>query len=72
MSRLLIWGNAYAQIKVAVQAKKYENVNIVKGGENYLLSELLKCPICGAGMCGNKSIKSRKDGTRYRDYFYYG
>ena len=23
-------------------------------------------------MYGNKSIKSRKDGTRYRDYFYYG
>ena len=61
-----------AQIKVAVQAKKYEKVNSVKGEKIHLLSGLLKCPICGAGMYGNKSIKSRKDGTRYRDYFYYG
>lgn len=61
-----------AQIKVVVQAKKYEKVNSVKGEKIHLLSGLLKCPICGAGMYGNKSIKSRKDGTRYRDYFYYG
>ena len=52
-----------ARIKVAVQAKKYEKVNSVKGEKIYLLSGLLKCPICGAGMYGNKSIKSRKDGT---------
>ena len=61
-----------AQIKVAVQAKKYEKVNSIKGEKIHLLSGLLKCQICGAGMYGNKSIKSRKDGTRYRDYFYYG
>lgn len=61
-----------AQIKVASQAKKYEKVNSVKGEKTHLLSGLLRCPVCGAGMYGNKSIKSRKDGTRYRDYFYYG
>ena len=61
-----------AQIKVVVQAKKYEKVNSVKGEKIHLLSGMLKCPVCGAGMYGNKSIKSRKDGTRYRDYFYYG
>ena len=61
-----------AQIKVAAQAKKYEKVNSVKGEKTHLLSGLLKCPICGAGMYGNKSIKSRKDGSRYKDYFYYG
>ena len=38
----------------------------------HLLSGLLKCPVCGASMYGNKAIKSRKDGTRYNDYFYYG
>ena len=54
------------------QAQKYEKVNSVKGEKIHLLSGLLKCPVCGAGMYGNKSIKSRKDGTRYRDYFYYG
>ena len=61
-----------AQIKVAVQAKKYEKANSVKGEKIHLLSGMLKCPVCGAGMYGNKSIKSRKDGTRYKDYFYYG
>ena len=61
-----------AQVKVAVQAKKYEKVNSVKGEKIHLLSGMLKCPVCGAGMYGNKSIKSRKDGTRYKDYFYYG
>ena len=31
----------------------------------HLLSGILKCPVCGAGMYGNKSIKKRKDGSRY-------
>ena len=61
-----------AQMKVAVQAKKYEKVNSVKGEKIHLLSGLVKCPVCGVGMYGNKSIKSRKDGTKYKDYFYYG
>ena len=59
-----------AQINVASQAKKYEKVNSPNGQKIHLLSGLLKCPICGAGMYGNKSIKSRKDGTRYNDYFF--
>ena len=61
-----------AQIKVAAQAKKYERVNAPKGEKIHLLSGLVKCPVCGAGMYGNKSIKRRKDGTRYNDYLYYG
>ena len=61
-----------AQIKVVAQAKKYEKVNAPKGEKIHLLSGILKCPICGASMYGNKSIKRRKDGTRYNDYFYYG
>lgn len=61
-----------AQIKVASQAKKYEKVNSAKGEKTHLLSGILKCPVCGAGMYGNKSIKRRKDGTKYNDYFYYG
>ena len=28
------------------------------------ISGILKCPVCGAGMYGNKSIKKRKDGNR--------
>lgn len=61
-----------AQVKVAAQAKKYEKVNSPKGEKIHLLSGVLRCPVCGAGMYGNKSIKHRKDGTKYSDYFYYG
>lgn len=61
-----------AQIKVAAQAKKYEKVNSPKGEKIHLLSGVLRCPVCGAGMYGNKSIKHRKDGTKHSDYFYYG
>ena len=38
----------------------------------HLLSGILKCPVCGAGMYGNKSIKKRKDGSNYKDFYYYG
>ena len=58
-----------AQVKVAAQAKKYEKVNRDK---IHLLSGILKCPVCGAGMYGNKSIKKRKDGSNYKDFYYYG
>ena len=54
---------------MAAQAKKYEKVNRDK---IHLLSGILKCPVCGAGMYGNKSIKKRKDGSNYKDFYYYG
>ena len=37
----------------------------------HVLSGLLKCPICGSGMYGNVNRKKKKDGTYYKDYFYY-
>ncbi len=61
-----------AQIKLVAQAKKYEHVNKGKDVYTHLLSGIVKCPICGAGMYGNKSIKYRKDGTKYKDFYYYG
>lgn len=61
-----------AQIKVVAQAKKYENVNRGKNEHIHLLSGIIKCPVCGAGMYGNKSIKHKKDGTKYKDFYYYG
>jgi len=61
-----------AQVKVAAQAKKYEKVNCDKREKIHLLSGILKCPVCGAGMYGNKSIKKRKDGSNYKDFYYYG
>jgi len=61
-----------AQVKLLAQAKKYEYVNKIKDTKTHLLSGILKCPICGAGMYGNKSIKRKKDGTKYKDFYYYG
>ena len=65
-----VWNQA--QVKMAAQAKKYEHVNKAKDTKTHLLSGLVKCPICGAGMYGNKSIKHKKDGTKYKDFYYYG
>ena len=41
-----------AQIKLAAQAKKYEKVNKAKDTRTHLLSGIVKCPVCGAGMVG--------------------
>lgn len=61
-----------AQVKLLAQAKRYEHVNRGKDTKTYLLSGIVKCPVCGAGMYGNKSIKHKKDGTKYKDFYYYG
>lgn len=61
-----------AQVKLLSQAKKYEHVNKGKEEHTHLLSGIVKCPVCGAGMYGNKSIKRKKDGTKYKDFYYYG
>ena len=61
-----------AQAKLIAQAKKYEHVNKGKDDRTHLLSGIVRCPVCGAGMYGNKSIKYKKDGTKYKDFFYYG
>ena len=65
-----VWGKA--QVKVALQAKKYEHIHRGASEHIHLLSGIIKCPICGAGMYGNKSIKHKKDGTKYKDFYYYG
>ena len=64
------WNNA--QTKMASMAKKYEYLNRGKNERTHLLSGIVKCPECGAGMYGNKCIKYRKDGSRYKDFYYYG
>ncbi len=61
-----------AQVKLIARAKKYEHVNRGKDAKTHLLSGIVKCPVCGAGMYGNKSIKRKKDGTKYKDFYYYG
>ena len=58
-----------------VQKKRLEtggkNEKIYSMDHAHVLSGILKCPVCGAGMYGAISRKRRKDGSAYRDYFYY-
>ena len=61
-----------AQVKLLAQAEKYERVNRGKDTKIHLLSGIVKCPVCGAGMYGNKSIKHKADGSKYKDFYYYG
>lgn len=61
-----------AQVKLLAQAEKYEHVNRGKDTKIHLLSGIVKCPVCGVGMYGNKSIKHKADGSKYKDFYYYG
>ena len=61
-----------AQVKLLAQAKRYEHIHRGKDEHIHLLSGIVKCPLCGAGMYGNKSSKRRPDGTLYKDFYYYG
>ena len=64
-----IWQTA--QVKLLAQARKYEHVNRGQNERTHLLTGIVKCPTCRAGMYANKSIKYRKDGTKYKDFYYY-
>ncbi len=61
-----------ARVKAMAQAKKYERIDRGNETKIHLLSGIVKCPICGAGMYGNKSIKHKPDGSKYKDFYYYG
>lgn len=60
-----------AQVKLLAQAKKYEKVNPVPNSHVHLLTTLIKCPLCGSGLYGNKSTTRKKDGTLYTPSYYY-
>ena len=60
-----------AQKKLESQAKKYEKVNSSKNEKVHLLSGIVKCPECGAGMHSNVNKKKKKDGSNYKDFFFY-
>lgn len=60
-----------AQVKLLAQSKRYEPVNRSKTEQAHLLSALVRCPICGAGMYSNKCTKRKKDGTPYKSFSYY-
>ena len=60
-----------AQVKLASQAKKYEKINPAPNTHVHMLTTLIRCPVCGAGMYGNKSTKRKKDGTLNNPFYYY-
>ena len=48
---------------------KYEKTHSLD--HEHILSGILRCPLCGSSMYGNVNRKKKKDGTLYKDYFYY-
>jgi site-specific DNA recombinase len=48
---------------------KYEKTHSLD--HEHILSGILRCPLCGSGTYGNVNRKKKKDGTLYKDYFYY-
>ena len=58
-----------------VQKKRQEtgvvNIKTHSLDHEHILSGIIKCPLCGAGMYGNVNRKKHPDGGHYKDYFYY-
>lgn len=48
-----------------------KNEKIYSVEHQHLLSGILKCPECGASLYGSVNRKRKKDGSFYRDYWYY-
>lgn len=62
-----LFKDAYAKRRAT--AKKLEKKHDLE--HEHILSGVVKCPVCGAGMYGNVSRKKRKDGTMYPTYYAY-
>ena len=62
-----VWYKAQAKRKET--GKKRDKIFSLE--HEHILSGILKCPVCGASMYGNVARKKRKDGTLYKDYFFY-
>lgn len=48
-----------------------KNEKIYSTEHCHILSGIIKCPVCGGGMYGSVNRKRKKDGSFYRDYWYY-
>ena len=59
----------YELVNGELQGVKYEKTHSLD--HEHILSGILRCPLCGSGMYGNVNRKKKKDGTLYKDYFYY-
>ena len=61
-----------AQVRLRSQGERYKRYERHDNEHAYLLTGLRKCPECGAGMYVSKSVKKRKDGSYYKEFYYYG
>lgn len=61
-----------AQVRLRSQCDRYKRYERRENDHAYLLTGIIKCPECGAGMYVSKSVKKRKDGTFYKEFYYYG
>lgn len=62
-----IWNTAHdRRLKTGEKREKTYSLK-----HEHILSGILYCSICGAGMYGNVNRKKKKDGPRYKDYFYH-
>lgn len=52
-------------------ADKHTHEKIYSLDHEHILSGILKCPVCGSSMYGSVNRKRKKDGTFYKDTFYY-
>ena len=58
-----------AQAKRRATAKRLEKKHGID--HEHVLSGIIKCPVCGAGMYGNRKTAKKKDGTYYPTYYSY-
>lgn len=61
-----------AQVRLRSQCERYKRYDRQDKEHAYLLTGIIKCPECGAGMYVSKSVKKRKDGSNYKEFYYYG
>lgn len=62
-----LWKDAQAKRKAT--AKRLEKKHDLE--HEHVLSGIVKCPVCGAGLYGNVKRMKREDGTYYKSYFSY-
>ena len=55
----------YTRVSTAMQVDGYSL------DHEHILSGILKCPHCGGAMYANVNRTKKKDGTYYKDFFYY-
>ncbi len=61
-----------AQARLRSQNVKYKRYERQANERAYLLTGIIKCPECGAGMYVSKSVKKKADGSFYKEFRYYG